>query len=140
MILGINIRHTGEVSVVDLTGRITIGEGASALRETIRSMAKEGHKKILLNLEDASYIDSAGLGVLVSGFASITNGGGQLKLLNLNSRVRDLLLLTKLFTVFEVFEDEPTAVRSFTAAAAAAHSRTAPVLSEETPGTAKMGG
>jgi len=76
-------------------------------------MAREGHKKILLNLGDASYIDSSGLGVLVSAFATLTNQGGQLKLLNVIARVKDLLLITKLYTVFEVFDDEGSALRSF---------------------------
>jgi len=113
MSLSINIRQLGDVSIVDVTGSITLGGGASTLRDTLRTMPREGHKKILVNLADASYIDSSGLGVLVSGFASITNQGGQLKLLHLSKRVRDLLLITKLFTVFEVFEDEGAAVRSF---------------------------
>ena len=117
MSLSINIRQISEVSVVDVMGRITLGEGASTLRDTIRTMGREGHKKILLNLGDATYIDSSGLGVLVSGFASITKQGGRLKLLNLNKRVRDLLLITKLLTVFEVFEDETPALRSFIDAA-----------------------
>jgi anti-sigma B factor antagonist len=113
MSLSINIRQTGDVTIVDVTGRITLGDGASTLRDTIRTMGREGHKKVLLNLGEATYIDSSGLGVLVSGFASITSLGGRLKLLNLNNRARDLLLITKLFTVFEVFEDEALAVRSF---------------------------
>jgi anti-sigma B factor antagonist len=108
-----NVRKVNDVSIVDITGRITLGDGASRLRETLSGMAKEGYKKTLLNLAETTTIDSSGLGVLVSGFASITNQGGQLKLLNLTTRIRALLLLTKLFTVFEVFEDEAAAVRSF---------------------------
>jgi len=119
MSLSINIRQKNDVSVIDLKGRVTMGEGASTLRETLRSMPRQGQKKILLNLADATMIDSSGLGVLVAGFASMANQGGDLKLLNLTSRVRDLLLITKLFTVFEVFEDEATAVRSFQRAATA---------------------
>jgi len=119
MSLSINIRQTNDVSVIDLAGRITMGEGASTLRETLRSMSRLGQKKILLNLADATMIDSSGLGVLVAGFASMANQGGDLKLLNLTSRVRDLLLITKLFTVFEVFEDEASAVGSFQNAATA---------------------
>jgi anti-sigma B factor antagonist len=118
MSLSINIRQVNDVTIVDVIGRITLGDGASTLRDTIREMGRAGHKKILLNLQEASYIDSSGLGVLVSGFASVTSQGGQLKLLNLNKRVTDLLLITKLFTVFEVFEDEALALRSFIAAAA----------------------
>ena len=113
MSLSINIRQTGDVSIVDLVGRVTLGDGASTLRDTLRGMGREGHKKILLNLAEATVIDSSGLGVLVGAFASITNQGGQLKLLSLTSRIRDLLLITKLLTVFEVFEDEGIGVRSF---------------------------
>jgi anti-sigma B factor antagonist len=98
---------------MDATGRITLGEGASTFRDTLREMTRKGEKKLLLNLEDVSYIDSSGIGELVSGFTSVTNQGGQLKLLKLTKRVKDLLQITKLYTVFEVFEDEAEAVRSF---------------------------
>jgi len=100
--------------VVDVAGRITLGEGSSALRETLRDMVSKNQKKILLNLGDVSYIDSSGIGELVSGFTSVTNSGGQLKLLNLNKRVKDLLQITKLYTVFDVHDDEAHAIRSFT--------------------------
>ena len=106
-------RVVGDVSVVDVAGRITLGEGASALRENIRGLVGKGNKKILLNLGDVSYIDSSGIGELVSGFTTVTNQGGVLKLLGLAKRVKDLLQITKLYTVFEVFDDEATAVRSF---------------------------
>lgn len=106
-------RMVGDVSVVDVAGRITLGEGASALRENIRGLVGKGNKKILLNLGDVSYIDSSGIGELVSGFTTVTNQGGVLKLLGLTKRVKDLLQITKLYTVFEVFDDEATAVRSF---------------------------
>jgi anti-sigma B factor antagonist len=106
-------RVVGDVSVVDVAGRITLGEGASALRENIRGLVGKGNKKILLNLGDVSYIDSSGIGELVSGFTTATNQGGILKLLGLTKRVKDLLQITKLYTVFEVFDDEATAVRSF---------------------------
>src|SRR5215831_2439110 len=112
MSLSINIRQVGDVSVVDVVGRLTLGDSAATLRETLRGMGRDGHKKILLNLGDTTVIDSSGLGVLVAGFASISNQGGHLKLLNLTTRVRDLLLITKLFAVFEVFEDEAVGVRS----------------------------
>jgi anti-sigma B factor antagonist len=101
------------VTVVDVAGRITLGEGSSALRDLIKDMVGKGQKKILLNLGDVSYIDSSGIGELVSGFTTVTNGGGALKLLNLNKRVKDLLQITKLYTVFEVHEDEAAAIRSF---------------------------
>jgi anti-sigma B factor antagonist len=103
----------GDVSVVDVAGRITLGEGSSALRDTMREMVGKNQKKILLNLGDVSYIDSSGIGELVSGFTTVTNNGGQLKLLNLNKRVKDLLQITKLYTVFDVHEDEAAAIRSF---------------------------
>jgi anti-sigma B factor antagonist len=106
-------RQVGDVTVIDAAGRITLGEGASAFRDTIRDLAVKGNKKILLNLADVSYIDSSGIGEMVSGFTTITNGGGKLKLLNLNKRVKDLLQITKLYTVFDAYEDEAAAVRSF---------------------------
>jgi anti-sigma B factor antagonist len=103
----------GDVSVVDVSGRITLGEGSSALRDLMRDLVTKNQKKILLNLGDVSYIDSSGIGELVSGFTTVANGGGRLKLLNLTKRVKDLLQITKLYTVFEVFEDEAGAIRSF---------------------------
>jgi anti-sigma B factor antagonist len=103
----------GDVSVVDVAGRITLGEGSSALRDTLRDMITKNQKKILLNLGEVNYIDSSGIGELVSGFTTVTNSGGQLKLLNLNKRVKDLLQITKLYTVFDVHEDEAGAIRSF---------------------------
>jgi anti-sigma B factor antagonist len=106
-------RQVGDVTVIDAAGRITLGEGASAFRDTIRDLAGKGNKKILINLGDVSYIDSSGIGELVSGFTTVTNGGGQLKLVGLSKRVKDLLQITKLYTVFDVFDDEAAAVRSF---------------------------
>jgi anti-sigma B factor antagonist len=106
-------RQVGDVTVVDAAGRITLGEGASVFRDTIRDLAAKGNKKILVNLADVSYIDSSGIGEMVSSFTTVTNHGGQLKLLSLTKRVKDLLQITKLYTVFEVFEDESSAVRSF---------------------------
>jgi anti-sigma B factor antagonist len=106
-------RQVGDVTVVDVAGRITLGEGSSALRELIREMVGKGQKKVLLNLGEVSYIDSSGIGELVSGFTTVTNSGGALKLLNLNKRVKDLLQITKLYTVFETHEDEAAAIRSF---------------------------
>jgi anti-sigma B factor antagonist len=106
-------RQVGDVTVIDAAGRITLGEGASAFRDTVRGLAAKGDKKILLNLSEVSYIDSSGIGEMVSGFTTVTNHGGQLKLLGLSKRVKDLLQITKLYTVFEVFDDEASAVRSF---------------------------
>jgi anti-sigma B factor antagonist len=108
----LNTRQVGDVSVVDVAGRITLGEGSSAMRDTLRDMVSKNQKKILLG--EVSYIDSSGIGELVSGFTTVTNSGGQLKLLNLNKRVKDLLQITKLYTVFDVHEDEAAAIRSFT--------------------------
>ena len=106
-------RQTNGVTIMDLSGRITLGEGSVVLREQIRDLLAKGQKKILLNLADVTYIDSSGIGELVSGFTTVTNNGGQLKLLNLTKRVKDLLQITKLYTVFEVFDDEAEAIRSF---------------------------
>jgi len=106
-------RQVGDVTVVDAVGRITLGEGASTFRDTIRDLASSGHKKLLLNLAEVSYIDSSGIGELVSGFTTVANQGGSVKLLKLTKRVQDLLQITKLYTVFEVHDDEAKAVRSF---------------------------
>jgi anti-sigma B factor antagonist len=106
-------RQVGDVSVMDVAGRITLGEGSAALRDALREMVGKNQKKILLNLGEVSYIDSSGIGELVSGFTTVTNSGGTLKLLNLNKRVKDLLQITKLYTVFDVHEDEAAAIRSF---------------------------
>lgn len=113
MSVKLSTRQVGDVAVIDVSGRITLGEGSSSLRENIRELLAKGHRKILLNLGDVSYIDSSGIGELVSGYTSVTNQGGQLKLLNLTKRVKDLLQITKLYTVFDVYDDEAAAVRSF---------------------------
>jgi len=106
-------RQVDSVSVVDLSGRITLGEGCSQLRELIRDLLAKGHKNILLNLGEVTYIDSSGIGELVSGFTAVSNQGGQLKLLNLTKKVQDLLQITKLLTVFDVHDDETKAISSF---------------------------
>ena len=113
MSVKLSIRQVGDVTVIEAAGRITLGEGASAFRDQIRELGTKGDKKILLNLSEVSYIDSSGIGEMVSGFTSITNHGGSLKLVGLNKRVKDLLQITKLYTVFEVFDDEAAGVRSF---------------------------
>ena len=113
MSVKLTVRQVGNVSVIDASGRITLGEGSSVFREAIRELVNKGNRKMLLNLADVSYIDSSGIGELVSGFTTTTNHGGQLKLLGLTKRVQDLLQITKLYTVFEVFDDESMAVRSF---------------------------
>ena len=113
MSVKLNTRQVGNVSVIDVAGRITLGEGSAALRETLRDMVAKNQNKILLNLADVTYIDSSGIGELVSAYTTVANTGGQLKLLNLNKRVKDLLQITKLYTVFEVKDDEADAIRSF---------------------------
>ena len=114
MSVKLTTRQVGDVTVVDAAGRITLGEGASLFRDKIRDLATGGNKKLLLNLAEISYIDSSGIGELVSGFTTVANQGGQLKLLSLTKRVKDLLQITKLYTVFDVHDDEAGAIRSFT--------------------------
>jgi len=106
-------RQVDAVTIVDLSGRITLGEGSVVLRDTVRDLASKGHKQILLNLGDVTYIDSSGIGELVSAFTTIRNQGGDLKLLNLTKKVHDLLQITKLYTVFDVKDDEAAAIQSF---------------------------
>jgi anti-sigma B factor antagonist len=106
-------RDAGKVTVVDLSGRITLGEGSALLRTTIRGLLDDQRTKIVLNLADVDYIDSSGIGELVSGFTAVKNRNGDLKLLQLTKKVRDLLQITKLYTVFDVFSDESAALRSF---------------------------
>ncbi len=113
MSVKLTTRKVGDVTVIDAVGRITLGEGSSSFRDTIRNLVANGEKKLLLNLGGVTYIDSSGIGELVSGYTTLTNQGGQLKLLNLTKRIQDLLQITKLYTVFEVFDDEAAGVRSF---------------------------
>ena len=113
------VRQAGDVSIVDLSGRIALGEGSGLLRTTIKDLINSGRKNILLNLKDVTYIDSAGLGEMVGSYASVTNGGGSIKLLHPQTKVHDLLQVTKLYTVFVAFDDEMEALRSFAAAAKA---------------------
>ncbi|MBI4462251.1 MAG: STAS domain-containing protein [Acidobacteria bacterium] len=113
MTIKVSKRDVGGVVVLDLSGRITLGEPSAHLRETLRQLLGQGQKKILLNLAEVAYIDSSGLGELVSGFTTVKNQGGQLKLLNLTKKVNDLLQVTKLYTVFEVHDNEASAVQSF---------------------------
>ena len=113
MALTIASREVDGVTVLDLNGRITLGEGSVQLREAIRDLISKGARTILLNMGDVNYIDSSGIGELVSGFTAVRNRGGELKLLNLTKKVNDLLQLTKLFTVFDVYNDESSAVGSF---------------------------
>lgn len=109
-----NSRRVDGVTIMDLSGRITLGEGSVLLRDQIRELLGKGEKKILLNLGDVTYIDSSGIGELVSAFTTVRNQGGELKLLNLTKKVHDLLQITKLYTVFDVKDDEASAIKAFT--------------------------
>jgi anti-sigma B factor antagonist len=116
----LNFRELGDVTVIDVAGQIKLGEGAASLRDAVRDLAGRNQKRILVNLGAVTYIDSSGIGELVAAFTTITNQGGQLKLLNLTKRVQDLLQITKLYTVFEVYDNEAHAIRSFSSIAATA--------------------
>ncbi|MDT7543159.1 MAG: anti-sigma factor antagonist [Acidobacteriota bacterium] len=111
--LNISERQAGDVTVLDLSGKITIGEGSVSLRGAIRRLIEEGKKKILLNLGKVSYVDSSGIGELVSSFTTINREGGQLKLLNLSQKIQDLMTITKLHTVFDVYDEETVGLNSF---------------------------
>ena len=113
MALTIASREVEGVAVLDLSGRITLGEGSVQIRDAIRELLGKGQKNILLNLEDVNYIDSSGLGELVSAYTSARNQSAGLKLLKLTKKVHDLLQLTKLYTVFDIFDDEAVAIASF---------------------------
>ena len=108
-------RRIGDVLVVDVSGKITLGEGDQVLKDKMRSLVQQGHTKVLLNLGDVSYVDSAGLGEIVQSYATVTKNGGALKLLNVTKRIQDLLSITKLLMVFETFDSEAEAVTSFSA-------------------------
>lgn len=107
------IRHVDGVTVLDLSGRITMGDASGKLRSAVQDAVAAGSKKILLNLADVNYIDSAGLGELVSAYTTVKNGGGDLKLVHLTKKVQDLLVITKLLTVFDVKENEKEAIQAF---------------------------
>ena len=111
--LNINERQAGDVTILDMSGKITIGEGSVALRTAIRRLLEEGKKRILLNLAGVSYVDSSGIGELVSSYTAINKEGGQLKLLNLTQKIQDLLTITKLLTVFDTYDSEAEALNSF---------------------------
>ena len=106
-------RATGDVIILDLKGKLTIGEGDELLKDKINSLIQQGHRKLLLNLEGVPYVDSAGLGEIVRTYTTVSRQGGNLKLLNLTKRIEDLLAITKLLTVFDTYESEPEAVESF---------------------------
>jgi len=112
-----SVRRLGDVAVVDLSGRITLGESTGLVRNTIKELVNSGQKNVLLNLKEVSYLDSAGLGEIVGAYATVTNVQGNIKLLHPQAKVHDLLQITKLYTVFATFDDEQEALRSFAAAA-----------------------
>jgi anti-sigma B factor antagonist len=111
--LNISVRQAGDVTILDLGGKVTIGEGSIALRTAVRNLIAEGKTKVLLNMSDISYCDSSGIGELVSSFSAIQREGGTMKLLNLTKKLKELMSITKLLTVFDNFEDEETALASF---------------------------
>jgi anti-sigma B factor antagonist len=109
----IETRTMGDVRILDCSGKITLGEGTMAVRNAVRDILKDNGKKIVLNLADVNYIDSSGIGELVSTYTTVTNNGGQLKLLNLTKKIQELLAITKLLTVFQVFDNEQKVLASF---------------------------
>jgi anti-sigma B factor antagonist len=109
----IETRTVGDIQILDCSGKITLGEGTMAVRNTVRDILKNNGKKIILNLADVNYIDSSGIGELVSTYTTVTNNGGQLKLLSLTKKIHELLQITKLLTVFQVFNSEAEALASF---------------------------
>jgi len=119
MALTAKTRQVGNVAIVDLNGKVTLGENTGILRDELRSLLAQGKKNIVLNLKDVSYVDSAGLGELVGAYTTATNQGGAVKLLHMQSKMRDLMQITKLHTIFPAFEDEQEAVASFGATASA---------------------
>ena len=113
MSMKVAIRQVDGITILDLSGRITLGEGSITLHDSVHEVLAKGSKKILLNLGDTSYIDSSGIGELVSAFTSVKNAGGELKLLNLTKKVHDLLQITKLYTVFDIWDNEASAIGAF---------------------------
>ena len=111
--LDVKERQAGDVTILDMSGDVRIGEGAVSLRDSIRTLADQGKKKVLLNLAGVKYMDSTGVGELIANYTTVTREGGQLKLLNLTDRIQNLLVITKLLTVFDAFEDEAEALKSF---------------------------
>jgi anti-sigma B factor antagonist len=113
MSMKVATRQVDGITILDLSGRITLGEGSVTLRDAVHDVLGKGQKKILLNLGEINYIDSSGIGELVSGFTSVRNAGGELKLLNLTKKVHDLLQITKLYTVFDIWDNEASAISAF---------------------------
>ncbi len=112
MAASVSIRKIGNVSIIDLKGRITLGDGSGVIRDTIKGLLAKGERNLVLNLAEVTYIDSAGLGEMVGGYATVASQRGSMKLLNVQTRVQDVLQITKLYTVFEAFTDESAAVAS----------------------------
>ena len=113
MSLKMSNREVNGIVIIDLSGQLTLGESSAAIRDEVRDQTSQGSRKILLNLANVTYIDSAGLGELTAAYTSVKNRGGELKLLNLTKRVHDLMQITKLYTVFDVYDDEKKAITSF---------------------------
>ena len=113
MSMKVTTRQVDGITILDLSGRITLGEGSVTIRDAVRDVLAKGSNKILLNLGDITYIDSSGIGELVSAYTTVRNQGGELKLLNLTKKVHDLLQITKLYTVFDVKDDEASAIASY---------------------------
>ena len=111
--LEVNQRQAGDVTILDMSGAVRMGEGSITLRDAIRGLADEGKKKIILNLAGVKYVDSSGIGELIANYTTVSRQGGQLKLLNLTDRIQSLLVITKLLTVFDAYEDESEAIKSF---------------------------
>ena len=111
--LEVKERQAGDVTILDMKGAVRIGEGSIELRDAIRRLAGEGKKKVLLNLGGVNYVDSSGIGELIANYTTISRQGGQLKLLNLTDRIQNLLVITKLLTVFDAFDNEAEALKSF---------------------------
>jgi anti-sigma B factor antagonist len=113
MSLKMDTREVNGIIIIDLSGQVTLGEATAAVRAEVRDQTGQGFRKILMNLANVTYIDSAGLGELTASYTSVKNHGGELKLLNLTKRVHDLMQITKLYTVFDVYDDEKKAIASF---------------------------
>jgi anti-sigma B factor antagonist len=109
----IEMRTIGDVRILDCSGKITLGEGTMAVRNTVLDILKDGGKKIIVNLADVNYIDSSGIGELVRTYSTVSSGGGQLKLLSLTKKIQELLQITELLTVFQVYDSESAALASF---------------------------
>ena len=111
--LDVKERQAGDVTILDLSGEVRIGEGAVSLRDSIRNLSDQGKKKVLLNLAGVKYMDSTGVGELIANYTTVSRQGGQLKLLNLTDRIQNLLVITKLLTVFDAYDDEAEALKTF---------------------------